>query len=832
MPEGKYLLTENIITVDGDPVTDEGVLSQLAQKPNPPILFTNITLGLHIYNIAEPNPDSTFQDWLHRKPNREKKLINWLSEKQVIKLDSSKVGFNNWLKKTGDAPTIINDAKTKKSIERLKRYYYSYGYFNREVEAKVTPNENKEKRASITYDIKRNKPYIVDSIETEIASPVIDSLFRKTQSQTFLKKGTQYNATDFNNERDRLTIEFRNSGVYHFDQEYITFEGDTVKTGHKANMKYLIPDRKIEEGDSTRTKPFEIYTVNKVRIVTDYTFANREKTTFKDSANFRGYELYSYEDLKFKPKAIADAISIQPKTIFKDIDRTLTYNQISDLKIFKYPNISYQEDPNDTNGLIATVLLTPREKYTFSADFDTYTSTIQQIGIGGSTSMFIRNIFRGAETLEISARGSAGSSNDVADNNNFFNIFEFGGDVKLSFPRILSPFKTDKIIPKYMSPSTNISTGFSTQTNIGLDRQNVNGIYNYSWKPTKLKKYSLDLFNVQFVRNLNAKNYFNVYQSSFDRLNEIAQEVNFDFIDNSIDPQLLLSQGPNNLNEADFFINGVVNQDFEDLTISDDLRSEVLSISERQDRLSENNLIFASNFTFIKDTRTNLFDKSFSRIRVKLESAGSLVSILSKGASLATNDKGQTEVFGVAYSQYGKIEAEYTKHWEFSSGGVFATRSFVGFALPYGNSSSIPFTRSYFAGGANDNRGWRAYDLGPGSSGSVLDFNEANFKVALNAEYRFTILGAFKGVFFIDAGNIWNLYDDVEDEAFKFDGIQDFRELAVATGTGVRYDFGFFVLRVDAGLKTHDPALELGERWFTNFKIKKAVYNIGVNYPF
>ncbi|HBY68974.1 MAG TPA: hypothetical protein DEG69_15265, partial [Flavobacteriaceae bacterium] len=89
-----------------------------------------------------------------------------------------------------------------------------------------------------------------------------------------------------------------------------------------------------------------------------------------------------------------------------------------------------------------------------------------------------------------------------------------------------------------------------------------------------------------------------------------------------------------------------------------------------------------------------------------------------------------------------------------------------------------------FAGGANDNRGWRAYDLGPGSSGGILDFNEANFKLAFNLEYRYTILGAFKGAFFIDAGNIWNVLDNEDREAFKFEGIQDLKELGVASGFG------------------------------------------------
>ncbi len=197
------------------------------------------------------------------------------------------------------------------------------------------------------------------------------------------------------------------------------------------------------------------------------------------------------------------------------------------------------------------------------------------------------------------------------------------------------------------------------------------------------------------------------------------------------------------------------------------------------------------------------------------------------------NENGNKEVGGVAYSQYIKGEAEVIKHWTLFDNNVFATRAFIGLAIPYGNSNSIPFTRSYFAGGTNDNRGWRAYSLGPGSTGGVLDFNEANFKLAFNGEYRYTILGAFKGAFFVDIGNIWNVADELADDpAYNFDGIQDLKELAVASGFGLRYDFGFFVIRFDIGFKTHDPGRPEGNRWFKDYNFQNAVYNIGINYPF
>ncbi|SRX54151.1 BamA/TamA family outer membrane protein [Aequorivita sp. CIP111184] len=826
VPDGKYLLTDNTIIVDSLETKDAGVYSQLAQKPNTSIPLIGLPLGLYIYNLADPQPDSTYYRWLHKNPKREERLIRFLSKKQVDELDSSYVGFNKWLQKSGDAPVVIDEKKVEKSLERLKRWYASYGYFNDEVDYKIEPSEKKKKRAAITYSVKRHQPYFVgDSIINKISSPVVDSLFRITKARSFIVPGKQYAANDFVNERDRLTIQFRNSGLYHFDQEYVGFEADTVNTDHRADITYIIPDRKISEGDSTYTVPFKVHSINEVRIVTDFSYENKDKK-FQDSISYKGYKLFSYGKMRFRPKAITDAISITPGKIYRDIDRTLTYNQISDLRIFKYPNINYAEVEKDSTGrlLNSTIFLSPRDRFTLGVDFDAYTSTIQQFGISFSGNIIFRNIFRGAEILQISGRGSLGSSKDAADSqSNFFNISEFGGDAKLTFPRIIFPINTENIIPKYMSPSTSVSVGASLQNNIGLDRQSINAIYNYRWKPSKILTYELDLMNLQYVRNLNTENYFNVYRSSYNRLNEIAQELNYDFSSTDSNPTLEIPD------ETNLFISDVRNGI---LSSTDETYQEVLSIYERQLRLSENNLIFASNVTLTRDTRENINDNNFSRLRLKLESAGNLLSGISSLAGIKKNEAGNYKTLGVVYSQFVKVEAEYIKHWDITSNDIVAVRAFGGIAIPYGNSNSIPFTRSYFAGGANDNRGWRAYDLGPGSSGSILDFNDANFKLAFNAEYRFGILGDIKGAFFVDAGNIWNVLDDINNPSSKFDGIQDLKEIAVASGIGLRYDFGFFVLRFDVGFKTHNPGKPVGERWFTDYSFREAVYNIGINYPF
>lgn len=817
------LLTKNEIVVDGELLKDDEVYAQLSQRPNTRVL--KIPFSLHIFNLAKEYPDSTYNKWLNKRPKRKQRLERLLSKKQVTELGNSYTGFNNWIKKIGEAPVIVDTAKLEKSKKRLERYYARRGWFRSS--ASYTVNKDSTKRASVTFNVNRQQPYILDSITKKISSPVVDSIFERTKHLSFLHEGDQYEAVNFENEIDRLTVQLRNSGLFYFEQDYVTFEADTVKTNHKANITYIIPDRNITEGDSTSTKPFEIYTINKVRIVTDYSYENRN-AALSDSIQFNRFELYSYKPQQFKPKAITDAIAITPGKIFRDIDRSLTNNQISDLRVFRYPTISYDQDPEDAKGLIATVLLTPLKKYNFSVDFDAFTSTVQEFGVGFSTTLAIRNVFRGAETLELSARGSLGSSKDNADSDNsFFNISDVGGDARLSFPRILSPFNTEKLIPKFMAPRTVISTGFGFQNNIGLDRQNFTSAFKYTWNPQKSKTWSFDLANIQYVRNLNVGNYFNVYRSSYDRVNEIASDVGYIFEDTG-DTTGSLGVPV----EIEQFIANALNSNANDLDFTRDNIEELSSIDERKDRLSEDNLIFSSSLNYVLDSREDIYDNTFYRFRAKVESAGNLLSAFSRWTGATENADGNFETLGVVFSQYAKFETDYIKHWQINDNAVLAIRAFGGIAIPFGNSNSVPFIRSYFGGGANDNRGWRPYDLGPGSSDSALDFNEANFKLALNAEYRFTLLGAFKGAIFVDAGNIWNVSDIQTDPAFTFDGLSDLSELAVASGFGVRYDFGFFVLRLDTGFKTHNPARPKGDRWFKEYNFANSVINIGVNYPF
>lgn len=832
VPEKDYLLEKNKIYVDSTKTKDPKLYNQLYQKPNTKLL--GIPIRLHIYNLARINQDSLYQDWLIRKPNREKRITNFLSKKQVDRLGVGLTRINEWLKSTGEPPSIINESKVKRSIKRLQAYYWNNGWFNVEADYKI--NKKEDKKATVDYYIKPHKPYFIDSLNTRIESRVADSIYKLTTEKSLILSGKQYKTLDIEKERDRLTALYRNSGLYHFEKEFIKFDADTINTDHKVNLNLLIKNRSVTFGDSTARIPFKVHKISKVNIFTDYSYQNRNQKP-KDSTSYKGYNIYGFEKIKFTRKAITNSVLITPGEIYRDKDRTFTYNQINNLRTFKYPNINFDVDPNDPSGedLIANILLTPRKKYSTSIDFDVSTSNIQAFGIGFGGSLLIRNVFGGAELLEISARGSIGSSSDAVDGGQkFFNISEVGTDVKLSFPKILFPLKVSKIIPKHMSPTTNLIFGINTQQNIGLDKQNATGVFNYLWKPSNTVTNQFDLVNVQYVRNLNVNNYFNIYNTSFNRLNNIARQVL------PADSPLFNQPetGTPNINDAvlripdgaDQFIIQSLQDPDPDLTQSQQL--EVLNIFERQTRLTEDNLIFASSYTFTKNNRENLYDESYSRFKVKVELAGNVLSAVSNASGLKENSNGRFDIFGVEFSQYAKTELDYIKHWDLGRKNIIAFRAFGGIAIPYGNSNSVPFARSFFGGGPNDNRAWQVYDLGPGSSFSVIEFNEANMKIALNAEYRYNILGSLNGALFIDAGNIWNVFDNIEDEDAVFSKLDDIQEIAVGSGFGFRYDFNFFVLRLDIGFKTFNPASDEDKRWFKGYNFSEAVYNFGINYPF
>ena len=154
--------------------------------------------------------------------------------------------------------------------------------------------------------------------------------------------------------------------------------------------------------------------------------------------------------------------------------------------------------------------------------------------------------------------------------------------------------------------------------------------------------------------------------------------------------------------------------------------------------------------------------------------------------------------------------------------------------MPYGNSNAVPFEKSFWLGGANDLRGWRLRSLGPGAfkAPEVRYDKTGDIMIQTSLEQRFPIYSFLLGSVFVDGGNVWlrDKSEDFPDGEFKLNSF--YKQIALDMGLGLRFDFSFFIFRVDAAVPFHNPALTAP--WFNSddFRFKKAIWNFGIGYPF
>ena len=789
IPEGEVLLRKNEIVVEGDILKKESVNNLILQQPNTYVFGT--PLKLHLYN-------------LNKNTNKE-----------------------NWKQRLGEAAVIVDPTLSKRSAKRLAAYYETLGHFNAQVSTRLIKHPKKPK-ATVLYEVQAGPVYTIDSLGTQFFSRDLDSLYQASKNESFIKTGTAFTYDNFDKERDRISRLARNNGIYNFQESAVSFtiKRDTVQKNNSQKMSVVLTVKNPQDRNEQKATPYAIKKISRVNIFTD-TPLNAEKNTL-DSLLFQDFTIFYNKKLSYKPKVLTDPIYLNKGRVYSEENRQQSFRKLSSLNTFKYPNITVTEDKQG-QGLVTNVFLNSKDTYAAQINLDVTHSNIQRLGLAFSSSLMARNLFGGAETLSLSGRGSVGVLGDAALSSEKY-LSEVGADINLSIPNLWFPFiSLRKLVSKNSLPQTRISIGSSFQKNIGLDKQTINVNYQYNWTPSEFIRLNASLLEVQYVQNLNPERFYEVYRTSFNRLNSYAQDYVNDseylsFFENlnTESPSLIIPGGANSFSAL--FLKNEPN--------NTDIYKQIQRIEERRERLTENNLISSSQFTFTKNNKKEITDPDFYQFRMTLESAGNLLGMLSNIIDLETQADGTKLLAGVPYAQYFKTELDYIKHWRLGRDQSMAFRGFGGIAIPYGNANTVPFARSYFAGGSNDNRAWNAYSLGPGSTDNINDFNEANLKLAFNLEYRFPLIGSFKGALFADAGNIWNALDGVNDPERSFQGFSSLNQMALGSGFGVRYDFDYFVFRLDVGFKTYDPAQIRSKRWFRDYNFANSVINIGINYPF
>ncbi len=702
--------------------------------------------------------------------------------------------FTKWInEKLGEKPVIFDKQLADASQSQIERYLNNVGYFDSKVAYKRKFKNKRENKVTVNYDIDLKTPYKINKVEYEIPDQDIRFYVLYNKDKSLLKEGRNFNAYTLEEERDRISNLLKNNGYFEFNKEYIYFEVDSTIGNHKLDVVINISNVKVQEkySDSTKYVNHQKYYINKIFINTDYNPLT-QRTIPYDSTHLRidgrnnetiPYNFIYQDKMKIRPQAVTQSIFIEPGRFFILNDVQRTYRRLNDIRLFKYAHIQFNHIPDQDSmpgarKYINCNIQLSRAKiqsYTVEAEG---TNTGGNLGIGGNLTYQNKNIFRGAEILSVRLRGSmevqklSSVENENQDKNFlFFNTLETGVEVGLYFPRFLVPVR-QTIFPKYFKPKTTITTGINYQRRPKYDRYITNLSFGYDWTESATKKHILFPLDINLVK--------------------VLPTPEFDSILNTLEDQRLKNQ-------------------FTD------------------------HLILAAKYSFIYNNQQVNKLKNFLYFRGNLETSGNILQLTDQLINAPRNENGNYTLFNIRYAQYIRTDIDLRYYFVLSEESRIATRLLMGIGIPYGNSDALPFEKGFYGGGANGMRAWKFRALGPGSYlNADTDFDRmGDMKLEINAEYRFPIYSFFKGALFVDAGNVWLLDRDPTFPGGEFQFSSFAREIAIGGGIGLRFDFGFFIFRIDGAVPFRDPAQPRGERWvLDNIDFNLVNWNFGIGYPF
>ena len=436
---------------------------------------------------------------------------------------------------------------------------------------------------------------------------------------------------------------------------------------------------------------------------------------------------------------------ITPGELYSASDLQNTYNHFGRLNAIRYTNINFTEVP-DSNLLDCDIQLSTYKPSTISFQPEG-TNTAGDLGAAVTLSYQNRNLFHGSEMLSLELRGAFEAIRGLEGYSNQ-NFEEYSAQARLSFPRFIAPF-ISRNFRRRINASSEVSLLYDLQNRPEFHRRVLSVAWRYKWQDANHHdRYQLDLVDLNYVF-----------------MPWISDTFRQDYLDDTTSR------------------NAILRYNYEDLFI-------------------------------MKSGLGYTYNNGQYAIRANIETAGNVLSLFSKLTNASKNSEtGQYNLFNIAYAQYVKGDFDYTRYLVFDDENTLAFHFGVGIAYPYGNSSILPFDKRYFSGGANSVRGWSVRSLGPGKyarrDGNIDFINQTgDMKLDINLEYRAHLFWKLGGALFIDAGNIWTLRDYADQPGGQFKVQNLLEDLAVSYGLGLRFNFDYFVLRLDLGMKAVNPAYE------------------------
>ena len=821
VPEGDFLLIKNNFKFQDGKVHDDDIPNYVSQKPNKKALFL-FPIGLWFYNSTSPKYDTILNEYLTYPPDmRNQKLRDSLFVRNGHpEYIGKSLFFERFMHNIGQPPVILDQGKTETSANSIRKFLVYKGYWDTDVKFS-TDLDSTAKKAKANYLITHKDPTKISDYYYNIPDPNIKSIYEEDLNESFVRGKNILDQSVLEKEVKRITDLMKSRGYYKFNNsnEDIYFTADTLQSRKNVPLTMDIHKDSVDS-------PFKQTTIGDIKV---HLLEKLSDTTNTVKDSLLGINFYKLDD-QYKVMSLWRPIILKKGEIYDQRNLDLTKRNIAAMNNFSV--IKYNEDLRKENDSILDVsyYLAPLSKYDLKVSTDINYSQILNFGVSPSVDLTSRNVFGGAENLTTSLAGTFGSVTSTKDPSKRDLAYEISAQVSLSFPRLLLPFKTWKLIPKKYSPNSSLILGTSIQDNIGLGRINFNGSLNYFANVNDIVSHRLSLFNSQLSLTRNKDKYYDFFPADREVRNELFQNYSptlyQDFIDNKISSDdlsaLIVSDGNyqnslsgNQLTLYNTFLQSLINKD----------------------RQTQDVLISSMIYNFIyneigKKDRPNPF-----YLNAKVEAAGNIFSIFNNKEKIdgVVSGKAKT-IFDIPYSQFVKFDIDVRKYFGlFNNKHTLALRQFIGVGIPYGNSTSMPFVRSYFNGGSNDIRAWRVFGgLGPADSQldeKVRSYIMDNIKLTTNIEYRMPFTKMFEGAAFVDAGNIWSLKDNGFADEFKFNKFLS--QMGVGTGIGLRINVAYITLRLDAAYKVYDPNQPEGDRWvIKNWKPLQPVVNFAFGYPF
>lgn len=745
--------------------------------PENKYLLDNVRIKSDIKNFKS----TELKTFLRQTPNSKMfDLISFNLGIYNLSGNNTDVWINRFLKRIGNPPIIFDSTLTERSEVELQRFFKNKGFENAQVESSVVFNKRK---AKVTYNIIGNNPYVINTIEYRIQDPIIKDLIEKDSSSSLIRKGNLFDVDVLDNERVRITRLLRNNGYYYFNKEYVRFLADSSLNTNSVDV--IIRIRKMERTGKRNTvlrSNHEVFSINSITyiLVNDVLDINgyTNQKTKKDTLFYKDKRII-YNNLFINPSILDDNTFITIGDNYSEYDTEKTYRRINNLHVSQFLRIDFSETPllsDSIRKLDCTILLTPSNNQSFAIEAEG-TNSAGDFGIAGKFGYTHRNAFTGGEKFGLQLRASneaIGSIRNILS----YSAWEIGGETTLQFPRLMFPF-VDRDFQRNSNANTEFNLNYSYQTRPDFARTIAGIGLKYRWDSYRQSNmfHTLDFLDLSYV-------YLPPY------------------------------------------------------SISDEFRNKYLNSSTLLKYSYEDHLILRTGYSFSYTSKLLQQRRNGFSAKAGIETAGN--SFYGIASLLKTPKQENSYVIGnIKFSQYIKLDGEYSYTQFLDPSNRIVYHIAMGIGIPYGNSSILPFEKRYYGGGANSVRGWQVRTLGPGSynNNGITDYmsQSGDMRADFNIEYRTKLVWLLELGAFIDAGNVWTLLPYGEQVGGNFDINNIYKEIALGYGIGIRFDFSYFLLRLDWGIKAYDPSKIGSDAWrfSSNWNIMKdTALHFAVGYPF